>query len=128
MRRATRGPIGLDLREWCASVRGMRPPLTYWLLMLAVVLSMASCKAIVGDACLIDTDCGTGLVCDASQPEGYCTRANCSEQECPDEGLCVAFNMDASYCMRPCDDVSDCRDGYQCVDDFGLHPFCSPAP
>ena len=91
-------------------------------------LGPMGCTAVVGDACLIDADCGAGLVCDASQPQGYCTRANCSEQECPDEGLCVVFDADTSYCVKPCVAAADCRDGYTCVDDFGLHPFCTPSP
>ena len=118
--------IALDLRDGCASVIAMWRAIRLCLVLCTFGLSSIACTAIVGDACLIDADCGAGLICDASQPEGYCTRANCAEQECPDEALCVTYDADTSYCVLPCTSAGDCRDGYLCVDDFGLHPFCAP--
>lgn len=29
--------------------------------------------------------------------------------------------------MQPCESNGDCRDGYRCVEDFGLYPFCNDA-
>jgi len=87
-----------------------------------------------------------------TQPGGYCTLASCQPGNCPSESVCVTFWQDTAagfeaagadddtdagtrpaeadrnrlstnYCMRKCDDSSDCRDdeGYACVagDEFG---------
>src|SRR6516164_4737254 len=51
----------------------------------ALALPMASlaatgCTPKIGDKCILSTDCsqqGT-LVCDTSQPAGYCTQLNCN--------------------------------------------------
>jgi hypothetical protein len=93
-----------------------------------LALSATACTAIVGDACDLDADCGAGLVCDAAQPDGYCTRANCLVQGCSEDAICVAFDVDTSYCMRPCIEESECRPAYTCVGDFSLYPFCAATP
>ena len=117
--------FALDLGDSCANFPCMHR--TTQLLLILLIVIAPGCTSIVGDACVLDADCGTGLVCDAAQPEGYCTRTNCEEQSCPDEGICVAFDSDTSYCMRPCSEDSECREAYVCIDDFGLHPFCGIA-
>ena len=119
--------IAMDLWRSCASVRAMRHFALLLLVLLAFGLTGSACTSIVGDACTLDADCSTGLVCDASQPDGYCTRSNCLEQGCSDEAICVAYDADTSYCVLPCLEASDCRPEYTCVDDFGLHPFCAPS-
>jgi len=83
------------------------------------------CQAVVGDACEINTDCGTEMYCENSMPEGYCTVKTCEITGCPDFGVCVVFDLDTSFCMTPCELDTDCREGYVCVDDFGPHPFCN---
>jgi hypothetical protein len=72
-------------------------------------------------------------LCDTTQPGGYCTIFNCEPDKCPeDESACVAFDYELdpacrsaddaewprfqrTFCMKWCDDDSDCRDGYRCV-------------
>jgi len=118
--------FAMDLTESCASVHRMWQPVRLLFVILALALSAGACTSIVGDACELDADCGTGLICDAAQPDGYCTRSSCLEQGCSEEAICVAFDADTSYCVLPCLEASDCRPEYTCVNDFGLHPFCAP--
>ena len=95
--------------------------------LFALCGGVAGCSAIVGDACETRTDCGRTMFCEPSLPDGYCTIADCVHRDCPDEGVCVRFDDDTSYCMLACESNGDCRDGYRCVDDFGPHPFCNDA-
>jgi len=96
-------------------------------ILVCFVLMIASCTPTVGDACVVDSDCGTGLLCDGSLPDGYCTRPGCDTEGCPNTGLCVTFDADTSYCMKPCQEALDCRPEYECVGEFGPHPFCAVA-
>ncbi len=102
------------------------------LLKLALVVLLFSlataCAAAVGDECSSNTDCGRELVCDTSMPGGYCTRSNCETSSCPEEGVCIEFPDQSRFCMLRCEGGSDCRDGYQCVSNWGDLPFCSAAP
>jgi hypothetical protein len=100
--------------------------LTPLFISLALFLG-TGCQAVVGDACEINTDCGTKMYCERSMPEGYCTITSCEVIGCPDFGVCVAFDLDTSFCMDPCEAATDCREGYTCVTDFGPHPFCNDA-
>ncbi len=93
--------------------------------LLGLTVVCASCMSIVGDDCTNDIDCGTGLICDASLPDGYCTRKNCLVDGCPDEGVCVTFDEDTANCMKPCVSDSDCRTDFVCIADFGPHAFCN---
>lgn len=95
------------------------------LLTAALALALTACASQVGDACEQNTDCGTDLSCDLSQPEGYCTAGPCRPNECPDEAACIEFSDSSSFCMLRCDDKSDCRDGYECVTTFGDVAFCN---
>ena len=83
-------------------------------------------------------------LCDISQPGGYCTIEGCDERTCPEEAVCIRFfprlglnksctdGCDATelclqdgkcaprmserrYCVHSCDDNSDCRGGYDCI-------------
>lgn len=109
----------------------LRRPLRHLARLLAVLAlfgaGLGGCAPIVGDACETQSDCGTGLFCERSMPGGYCTLRNCEDQGCPDEGVCIRFSADVSWCMQPCASKSDCRDGYTCVTEFGTHPFCNDA-
>ena len=71
-----------------------------------------------------------------TQPGGYCTLAACQPGNCPSDSVCVTFwqntdtqeadrnRLSSNYCMRKCDERSDCRDdeGYDCLlgSDFGV--------
>lgn len=104
-----------DLHKW----------LIHCILTFALSVSLIGCVASVGDECGTDTDCGQSLVCELSLPGGYCTRRDCRTDGCPNEALCISFDLDTHYCMRPCTGDGDCREDYTCVTDFGLHPFCN---
>jgi hypothetical protein len=103
---------------------------------LATLPALAGCTPHIGDKCVLSTDCsvqGT-LVCDTSQPNGYCTQLNCVHQSCPANSLCAMFQSSVpgcayddyqapsrtgrSFCMENCNQDSDCRqsDGYVCAD------------
>lgn len=76
------------------------------------------------------------------------TPSECSLDElCSLEGHCVPRSSEVRYCMRACDNNSDCRDGYECRDidlmmqhggepvlapgvtiDSSAPKFCAPAP
>jgi hypothetical protein len=91
-----------------------------------------ACSRGIGDECETALRCsssGTRL-CDLTQPHGYCTLAGCDVATCPSESVCVRFwpkapadhpqdadRLGTNYCMRKCDDHSDCRDdqGYGCL-------------
>lgn len=94
-------------------------------LFAAFALLAQGCAAVVGDACEAPSDCGQGMFCELSLPGGYCTIRDCTDRACPEEGLCVRFSADVSYCMARCESDGDCRDGYRCVEDFGPHGFCN---
>jgi hypothetical protein len=107
------------------------------LVVFAAVFAMAGCTPHIGDKCVLSTDCsvqGT-LVCDTSQPGGYCTQLNCARGSCPSNSLCVMFQASVpgcayddyqspsrtgrSFCMENCSQESDCRSGYVCADPAG---------
>jgi len=105
-----------------------------------IAATAVSCAAQIGDSCTTNSDCGTGRICDRSQPDGYCTLASCDRAECPDEAVCVDFGDQSRYCMQKCGAFAFCRDGYVCVLDYPkpdapdetYSPFCNqsgaPAP
>ncbi len=100
------------------------------------LLGMAGCTPQIGDQCVLSTDCSTQgtLVCDPTQPGGYCTEVNCQPDLCPNEAACVSFNatlpgcpyndragpmgsrVTQTFCMKQCHHNSDCRTGYICAD------------
>lgn len=98
------------------------------LIRLFAVASALGCAPLVGDECSTNSDCGTNLVCDSSQPSGYCTRSPCTPNSCPEEAVCVEFPDESTWCMARCEASGDCRDGYTCVSDYGDLPFCSAQP
>jgi hypothetical protein len=101
-----------------------------------LAIAAAGCAPKIGDKCVLSTDCsqqGT-LVCDTSQPSGYCTQLNCTNGSCPNDAVCVEFQASVpgcayddyqspsrtgrTFCMAHCNDDSNCRqsDGYICSD------------
>ena len=108
---------------------------------LCLLLSVgAGCGRGIGDACESSLRCSAGgtRLCDMTQPGGYCTLAACQPGNCPNDAVCVTFwqnttsatqssdrnRLSTNYCMRKCDERSDCRDdeGYDCVtgEQFGV--------
>jgi len=106
-------------------------------LALIFALSLAACRPEIGDACETSTDCSPSgeRLCDITQrPGGYCTIFNCEPGTCPEEAVCVKFGDARSpvpgcedplgagpyartFCLRKCEDNSDCRDSpYRCFD------------
>jgi hypothetical protein len=106
----------------------------------AVFLLLASlataCQRGIGDECETALNCSSSAtrLCDQTQPHGYCTLAGCDVATCPSDSVCVRFwprverpaeadRLGTNYCMRTCDERSDCRDdqGYDCLSasDFG---------
>lgn len=98
------------------------------LFLFALALSLSQCSREIGDDCSSNTDCGSGRICDLSQPGGYCTISPCREDTCPPEAICVEFSPTDSYCMRACTISDECRAGYLCVSNYkGYKGFCSAA-
>jgi hypothetical protein len=115
-------------------------------LVLAFAILAAACGSKIGDSCAVGSDCSQegGRICDRSQPDGYCTVANCDVGTCPEESECVQFfasvrdttcataadcsldqvctvggycadrATESRFCMLRCGSQGDCRDGYEC--------------
>lgn len=102
----------------------------------AASFALAGCSPHIGAKCNTNTDCslqGT-LVCDTSEPYGYCTSFNCAPDSCQNEAACVLLNpavpgcpyddynsparTGRSMCLQQCHKDSDCRtdEGYVCAD------------
>jgi hypothetical protein len=109
------------------------PVMTWFRLVLVVgmLAGGAGCKPKIGEDCATSVDCSISgdRLCDVTQPSGYCTVFNCEPNQCPDEAACVAFSEGTcssvivstrfrrTFCMRTCEDDSDCRGGsYRCID------------
>ncbi|MET0386757.1 MAG: hypothetical protein ABW321_12400 [Polyangiales bacterium] len=106
---------------------------------LWLACALSACTRGIGDACETSLNCSasaTARQCDRSQYGGYCTLTGCQPGGCPSEAVCVTFwqntaqgeadrnRLSTNFCMRKCDDRSDCRDddGYDCLlgDEFGF--------
>jgi hypothetical protein len=115
-------------------IRVIRAILSLSLPVTMAALALTGCTPHIGDGCTLSTDCsvqGT-LVCDTSQPGGYCTELNCVRLSCPSNSTCVMFQASVpgcayndyqspsrtgrSFCMENCTQDSDCRAGYECSD------------
>lgn len=108
---------------------------------LVLAVGLVGCGPEIGDECETAADCSQTdeRLCDTSQPGGYCTIFNCEPAganpvaKCPDESACVAFAVEPSpvegcanalgstpytksFCLKECENGSDCRSGYDCVD------------
>jgi len=88
----------------------------FFLVCVGLTLSVVACdddpKAKpLGSPCTIDTDC-SGL-CNLGLPDGMCVIPCDGATPCK-KGTCVQFGETISYCMPPCENNNDCRDGYTC--------------
>jgi hypothetical protein len=102
----------------------------------ALGAGLTGCTPHIGAKCTLNTDCslqGT-LVCDTSEPDGYCTLFNCVADSCQNQAACVMLNPSVpgcpyddydspartgrTMCLEQCHKDSDCRtnDGYVCAD------------
>ena len=64
------------------------------LLVCATIAStLSGCSKTVGDSCGTNLDCSPfgDMICDTSQPDGYCTVVGCGATTCIDEATCVSF-------------------------------------
>ncbi len=115
-----------------------RLPRIAWVFPLATLLLGAGCAPKIGKSCTLSTDCSQlgDRLCDTTQPGGYCTIFNCEPDTCP-EAVCVGFDsqidpacgatqasqaarFERTFCMKGCNDDSDCRDGYKCQEPKAL--------
>lgn len=86
--------------------------------------SLLGCKGDIGDECIADAQCQAGQVCDTISEGGYCTLADCRDDECPQGSICVTFENDDRYCMATCSSSGDCREEYYCEAELGPESFC----
>jgi hypothetical protein len=105
-------------------------------LALGLAAALLGCSPHVGSSCQTNSQCslqGT-LVCDNSQPAGYCTSFNCAPDSCQNGAACVLLSpavpgcpyddykspvrTGRSMCLQHCHKDSDCRtnEGYVCAD------------
>jgi hypothetical protein len=105
-------------------------------LVTVCALVLTGCSPHIGAKCTLNTDCslqGT-LVCDTSEPDGYCTLFNCLPDSCQNKAACVMLSPSIpgcpyddyqspartgrTMCLEQCHKDSDCRtsDGYICAD------------
>ena len=106
------------------------------LVVFAAAFGVTGCTPHIGDQCTLSTDCSTQgtLLCDTSQPGGYCTSFDCTGDSCPQGASCILFSpsvpgcaytdrnpsrVGRSFCMAQCTQLSDCRDDYICADPKG---------
>ena len=104
----------------------LRPMLS--VLLLGLVLACGSedgPTAEIGASCTGDEECISGTCFnDPSFPGAYCTVLKCSKTApCPDNSTCHQYKGYA-FCMAPCKQGSECREGYVC--DYGVcRPPCN---
>ncbi len=85
---------------------------------------LCACAPHVGDSCETSAECPSGAICDVTAPGGYCTINGCDAESCPDGTVCIEFNSEESFCLKYCEDTSECRTGYTCRSDIGAANFC----
>jgi MYXO-CTERM domain-containing protein len=95
-----------------------------------------ACESAVplGSSCGFDGDCTGDLRClkPPVQPrftDGYCSELGCSPGSSCAGGDGVCVTADATWCLRLCNDGSECRPGYRCTElpsgDRGCFPSCT---
>ncbi|MFB6375388.1 MAG: hypothetical protein ABEN55_20240 [Bradymonadaceae bacterium] len=103
----------------------MRPSFAYTsVVLLLTTLLAGGCVPAIGDECSTDGDCPANAICDSTAPGGYCTIPDCTTGGCPNDSICVEFGRETAYCMKHCDDDSDCREQYTCRESNNSRQFC----
>lgn len=113
-------------RRWVSSPR---------FVLVCSAVALVGCGPKIGDHCLVSSDCATNgsRICDTSQPDGYCTVFNCTDDSCPNNAACVVLQPQVpgcpydeydspsrstrTLCLATCNSDSDCRadEGYVCA-------------
>lgn len=98
-------------------------------------LEVEPLKAIDGEACLSDADCAGGSCIPENEgwPAGYCTTIGCRDRDdCSNDGSvdnrCYQNQQGPNFCVRICQEQSDCRVDYVCQPVGGGLGFCVPDP
>lgn len=98
-------------RSWIACVGG------------ALLLSLWGCggESVGKDGDVVGGSCAEGTCADGSEcltasmyPEGTCSVACSSQDDCPDGSTCVQES--GGRCLLACSGDGDCRDGYSCIE------------
>ena len=115
-----------------------------WVIPLSALL--LGCPPEIGNKCTPSTD-GSQVgdrQCGGTQPDGYCTVFDCVPDNCPNS-VCVAFDpsldpacqgtdqgsyprFERTFCLKPCNSDSNCRDQYACIDLTPVLPNGEPNP
>jgi len=68
---------------------------------------------VVGGPCVAG-ECAAGSTClmDTMHPDGQCTVACTTQDDCPNGTACVQES--GGTCLLSCQSAADCRDGYGC--------------
>jgi hypothetical protein len=74
----------------------------------------------VGEACTTDAACSVGSICATSMPGGLCTYS-CAGDTCPSGAVCTDLRASGSamLCSKACSAPTDCRSGYTCCPSLG---------
>ncbi len=84
-----------------------------------------------GEACGQDGDCAGGT-CVEDWPDGYCTTVGCTDfNDCARQGndnRCLQNSRGDNYCVRICEEDSECRPGYFCQALTRRQGACFPDP
>ncbi len=86
-------------------------------LLVVAMLWLTACAPQIGDACESSQDCPSGVTCERSVENGFCTIRGCRPGGCPSESICVSFDRHETFCMRSCSSDDDCRRDHVCIDD-----------
>jgi serine protease len=85
--------------------------------------------SVIGQPCTSSGQCGSGGICAANYPGGYCTQ-ECSTTSCPVGSDCYALTDGSAYCFATCTGAlgtqGSCRSGYVCADDGTGGGACFP--
>ena len=87
----------------------------------------------VGKPCETDANCGENGSClvektdgagNRAVRDGYCTIFNCDEENtCTEGSECTLLeNINVFSCLKTCQQDSECRIGYKCLDDSVCFP------